>query len=313
MSIVVTGASGFIGSYLVNALSQGNYSVYAVSRFDSERLRDLRIKSKFFECDFGNSDSINKMFSELQPDVVYHLASQSNIPLSWKDPFNTFNVNINGTTSLLEEARNSKIDTRIHIVCSSSEYGSVDKNDIPIHEDVKFRPSSPYAVSKVTQDMLGYSYWKSYGMKITRSRPFAIVGPGKTGDALSDWVQNIVDVESNKKEHLTTGNLSSIRDFLDVRDCTSALIRIVENGKAGEVYNICSGIGIQLEKIVEILQRFSKKRFSQILDPQRLRPSDDPILVGKNEKLKQLGWEHKISIEKTIIDIIEFYRKNFGN
>ncbi|MDE1844363.1 MAG: GDP-mannose 4,6-dehydratase [Thaumarchaeota archaeon] len=309
MNIVVTGATGFIGSYLVNTLSQNNDSVYSVSRSDSKKLKDLRIKSKFFECDFGNSDSIEKMFSELQPDVVYHLAAQSNIPLSWKSPSTTFNVNINGTTSLLEAARNSKIDAKIHIVCSSSEYGSVDKNDIPIHEDVKFRPSSPYAVSKVTQDMLGYSYWKSYGMKITRSRPFAIIGPGKIGDALSDWAQNIVEIESNKKEHLMTGNLSSVRDFLDVRDCTFALIKIVEEGKAGEVYNVCSGIGIQLDKLIEILQRFSKKPFSHIQDPQRLRPSDDPVLIGKNEKLKQLGWTHKITIENTIKDILQFHRQ----
>src|SRR5574340_285139 len=100
MNIVVTGATGFIGSYLVNTLSQNNDSVYSVSRSDSKKLKDLRIKSKFFECDFGNSDSIEKMFSELQPDVVYHLAAQSNIPLSWKSPSTTFNVNINGTTSL---------------------------------------------------------------------------------------------------------------------------------------------------------------------------------------------------------------------
>jgi len=309
MNIVVTGASGFIGSYLVNILSQSNDSVYSVSRSDSKKLKDLRIKSKFFVCDFANSDSIKKMFSELQPDVVYHLAAQSNIPLSWKDPTTTFNVNINGTTSLLEAARNSKIDTKIHMVCSSSEYGSVDKMDIPIHEDVKFRPSSPYAVSKVTQDMLGYSYWKSYGMKITRSRPFAIIGPGKIGDALSDWAQNIVEIESNRKEHLMTGNLSSIRDFLDVRDCTLALMKIVEKGKVGEVYNVCSGIGIQLDKLIEILQRFSKKPFNRIQDPQRLRPSDDPVLIGKNEKLKQLEWTHKITIENTVKDILQFHRQ----
>lgn len=310
MNIVVTGANGFMGSYLVNVLSQSNDSVYSASRSDSKKLKDLRIKSKFFECDFANSDSIKKMFSELQPDIVYHLAAQSNIPLSWKDPDTTFLVNINGTTSLLEAARNSKIDTKIHIVCSSSEYGSVDKNDIPIHEDVKFRPSSPYAVSKVTQDMLGYSYWKSYGMKITRSRPFAIIGPGKIGDALSDWVQNIVEIELDKKKELVTGNLSATRDFLDVRDCATALVTIVNKGQSGDVYNICSGVGTPLERLIEILKSFSKKPFNKIQDPNRMRPSDDPILVGGNKKLKQLGWNNDIPIEKTIRDTLDFFRSN---
>lgn len=308
MNIVVTGASGFIGSYLVNTLSQSTNSVYSVSSSDSKKLKDLRIKTKFFECDFANSDSIKNMFSELQPDIVYHLAAQSNIPLSWKDPNTIFNVNVNGTASLLEAARNSKIDTKIHIICSSSEYGSVDKNDIPIHEDVKFRPSSPYAVSKVTQDMLGFCYWKSYGMKITRSRPFAIIGPGKIGDALSDWAQNIVEIELDKKKELITGNLSAVRDFLDVRDCVSALVTIVNKGQSGDVYNICSAVGTRLEKLVEILKSFSKKPFNKIQDPNRMRPSDDPILVGTNEKLRQLGWQPKFSIEKTIDDTLNFYR-----
>ncbi|MGI0060587.1 MAG: GDP-mannose 4,6-dehydratase [Nitrosotalea sp.] len=310
MNIVVTGATGFIGSYLVNVLSQSNNSVYAVSRSNTTKLEDLRLKSKFFECDFGNSNSIKKMLAELQPDIVYHLAAQSNIPLSWKAPFETFNVNINGTTTLLEVIRNSKIDTKIHIVCSSSEYGSIDKNDIPIHEDVKFRPSSPYAVSKVTQDMLGFSYWKSYGMKITRSRPFAIVGPGKIGDALSDWAQNVSEIELDRKKKLVTGNLSATRDFLDVRDCVSALVTIVNKGQSGDVYNICSGIGIQLDGLVEILKSFSNKPFNKIQDPNRMRPSDDPMLVGNNAKLKKLGWKDEIPIEKTIQDTLDFFRRN---
>lgn len=308
MNIVVTGATGFIGSYLVNVLTEGNDSVYTVSRSENEKLRQLRTKSKLFNCDFGNHDSIKKMFSELQPDIVYHLAAQSNIPLSWKDPTTTFNVNINGTLNLLEAARNSKIDSKIHLVCSSSQYGSVDRSDIPIHEDVKFRPSSPYAVSKVTQDMLGFSYWKSYGMKITRSRPFAIIGPGKIGDALSDWSRNISEIERGTKKELVTGNLDATRDFLDVRDCVSALITIVNKGQSGDVYNICSGVGIQLETIIKILKSFSKVQFNRVADPKRMRPSDDPILVGSNEKLKKLDWKDEISIEKTVQDTLDYYR-----
>lgn len=309
MNIVVTGATGFIGSYLVNVLTQGDDSVYAVSRSENEKLSQLRAKSKLFNCDFGNPDSIKSMFSKLQPDVVYHLAAQSNIPLSWKDPATTFNVNINGTLNLLEAARNSKIDSKVHLVCSSSQYGSVDKSDIPIHEDVKFRPSSPYAVSKVTQDMLGFSYWKSYGMKITRSRPFAIVGPGKVGDALSDWSQNVSEIEKDIKKELVTGNLDATRDFLDVRDCVSALITIVNKGQPGDVYNICSGVGTPLEMIIEILKSLSKVQFNRVADPKRMRPSDDPILVGSNERLTKLGWEGKISIEKTIRDTLDYYRR----
>ena len=150
-------------------------------------------------------------------------------------------------------------------------------------------------------------------MKITRSRPFAIVGTGKTGDALSDWSQNIVEIEKNLKNDVSVGNLSSVRDFLDVRDCISALISIVNNGKYGEVYNICSGVGISLEKIMEILRSLSKRSFKLLQDPKRMRPSDDSVLIGDNKKLKSLGWFPKISIEQTVEDTLNFWRNTEKN
>jgi GDP-4-dehydro-6-deoxy-D-mannose reductase len=308
MNVAVTGSNGFIGSYLVNSLVQRGYNVYSISRSNTSNLAYLRKSSNFLSCDFGNQNSIKNTFDKLDIDMIYHLAAQSNIPLSWKDPITTFNVNVNGTLTLLEIIRNSKADSKIHIVCSSSEYGSVEKKYIPIHEEVPFQPSSPYAVSKVTEDMLGYSYWKSYGMKITRSRPFAITGPGKNNDVMNDWAQNVVEIEAGTKKELVTGNLSATRDFLDVRDCVSALITIADKGKIGDVYNVCSGIGTPLGKIIEIFKSLSKKPFKRIQDPQRLRPSDDPILVGTNDKLKNLGWASKFSIEQSIDDILNFYR-----
>jgi GDP-4-dehydro-6-deoxy-D-mannose reductase len=310
MNVIVTGSAGFIGSYLISSLLKDGNNVYSVARTDSPLLRFLRNGSKFYSCDFTNTDSVKEMIRALEPDVVYHLAAQSYILPSWKDPYGTFNINVNATIALLEELRNSKIDAKIHLVCSAAQYGSVDKEDIPIHEDVKFRPSSPYAVSKLAEDMTGYSYWKSYGMKITRSRPFAITGPGKLNDALSDWSQNIVEIERQRKKDLVTGNLSAIRDFLDVRDCVAGLISIMNQGKWGEAYNICSGKGISLEKIIEILRSLSKKPFEKIQDPKRLRPSDDPILIGDNKKLRSLGWDSEIPIEKTIEDTLNFWRNH---
>jgi GDP-4-dehydro-6-deoxy-D-mannose reductase len=309
VKIIVTGSAGFIGSYLINSLTKYDNDVYSVARTDSQLLKFLREDSKFYSCDFANIESIKEMIKELEPDIVYHLAAQSYILPSWKDPYGTFGINVNGTIALLEELRNSKIDAKIHLVCSAAQYGSVDKEDIPIHEDVIFRPSNPYAVSKLAEDMTGYSYWKSYGMKITRSRPFAITGPGKLNDALSDWAQNIVEIEHDRKKDLITGNLSAVRDFLDVRDCISGLISITKMGKFGEAYNICSGVGVSLEKIVEILKSSSKKPFEMIKDPKRLRPSDDPVLIGDNKKLRSLGWSPTIPLEKTIEDTLNFWRE----
>ena len=146
-------------------------------------------------------------------------------------------------------------------------------------------------------------------MKITRIRPFAIIGPGKIGDALSDWSQNVSEIEQGTKKELITGNLDATRDFLDVRDCVSALITIVNKGQSGDVYNICSGMGTPLEMIIKILKSFSKVQFNRVADPKRMRPSDDPILVGSNDKLKKLGWKYEIPIEKTIQDTLDYYRR----
>lgn len=313
MRILVTGGNGFIGSYLVNSLIQDNHDVFSSSRTNPKKLENLRRGIKFFKCDFKDSESIKSMLKHVEPEAIYHLSSQSNIPDSWNNPLQTFKINVDGTITLLEEAKNSKTEPKIHIVCSSAEYGSVDSNDIPIHEDVKFRPSSPYAVSKISMDMLGYSYWRSYGMKITRSRPFAIVGPGKSADVLTQWSQNIVEIEIGEKENLMVGNLNAIRDYLDVRDSVSALKTIVSKGKSGQVYNICSSEGLKLKRIIEILKSLCKKKFKIKEDPNRLRPSDDPVLIGDNKKLINLDWKPQFQIESSIKDTLEYWRKIMSN
>lgn len=177
LNIIVTGASGFIGSYLVKHLLEKNNTVFSVSRNDSKNLHHLRENSKFICCEFSNNKSIKKIVEESEPDEIYHLASKTNVPLSWEDPITTFQSNVLGTLRLLEEVRKSKSDPKIHLLGASAEYGNVKDEDIPINENVRFSPTSPYAVSKLTMDMIGQSYWISYGMKIS-SRPFLIVGPG---------------------------------------------------------------------------------------------------------------------------------------
>jgi len=213
LNVLVTGGSGFIGSYLVSHLLNDNHKVFSLSRTDSQNLIKVREGYEYIPCDFSDAESIKLALNKIEPDIVFHLASQSNIPESWNSPTKTFRTNIDGTVTLLEQLRNSKTESRIHLVCSSSEYGSVEQKDIPMDEDVKFNPSSPYAVSKVTMDLLGYSYWKSYGMKITRSRPFAIIGPGKIGDALSDFSKGVVEIEKGKKRFYKCWKFRSSKGF----------------------------------------------------------------------------------------------------
>jgi len=311
LRVLVTGGSGFVGSYLINNLLDEGNEVFSASRLNTVKLEHLRSGSEFLECDFENSKSIKNLIKKIEPEIVYHLASQTNLPESWKDPSKTLKVNVNGTATLLEEIKNSKTDPKIHIVCSSVEYGSVDDSDIPIHEDVKFKPSSPYAVSKIAMDMLGYSYFKSYGMKVTRSRPFAIIGPGKSSDALTQWCKNIVEIENGQKDCLLVGDVSVIRDHLDVRDAIFGLKAIVMKGQSGQVYNICSSEGLQLNKLINTLKLLCKKTFDVKQDPTRLRPYDDKVMIGDNTRLKKLKWQSKYPIKQSIEDTLNYWRKHF--
>jgi GDP-4-dehydro-6-deoxy-D-mannose reductase len=310
MKILVTGGTGFIGSYLAKALIEKGHNVSTGSRNDSAILKFLREGCNFYCCNLESSEQIKKIVSQLEPDIVYHLAAQNNIPVSWQDPQTTMKINVSGTLILLEALRNSKIEPMIHLVCSSSEYGMVGNDVSLIDENIKFNPSSPYGVSKIAADMLGYCYWKNYGMKITRSRPFAIIGPGKSNDALSQFCKNIIEIESGNKTSLVTGNLRSIRDFLDVRDCVEALIKIAFKGKTGEAYNICSGTRTELTQIVNILSAESQIPVKITQDPKLFRPSDDPVLIGNNSKLKQLDWQPTFNLEKTVIDTLNFWRQH---
>lgn len=307
MNILVTGASGFIGSYLVNSLQQSN-SVVALSRSNSTNLSSLRTDSKFFSCDLSN-DSLKDILKGIEPDEIYHLAAQTNVPVSWQSPIDTFKQNVNSTIALLEWARSLKNEPRIHLVSASAIYGSVLETETPISEDAELRPTSPYAVSKLASDMLGYSYWKSYGMKITRSRPFLIVGPGKDGGVFADFAKQMITIEKNNMFPPKVGNLSIIRDFLDVRDCVKALRIINTKGKAGEVYNLCSGKGVSLGYLLASFMKIMGRNFKIESGPIDNRPSQDMILIGNNTKLKKLGWGISIPLEQTITDTLNFIRK----
>jgi len=315
MKILITGISGFVGSHLAEYfLVQGKYEVFGTIKWRSNRENIIAIqnKIKLLECDISDAFATRTILAEIKPDYVFHLAAQSYVPFSWRAPQETLYTNIMGEVNLFEAIRELKIDPLIHIAGSSEEYGMVFPEELPIKETNPLRPLSPYAVSKVTQDLLGYQYFKSYGLKIVRTRAFNHTGP-RRGEVFvtSNFAKQIVEIEQGKRPPIIfVGNLNAVRDFLDVRDVVRGYVLTLQKGTPGEVYNIASGKGVKIRELLDKLVALSKVDLKIEQDPERLRPSDVELLVGSVEKFnKATGWKPEIPLDKTLKDLLDYWRE----
>lgn len=316
MKALVTGIAGFAGSHLAEFLvRENNVEVFGMDLPGArdDNLGGIKDKVKIYGCDIRKASSVDKLIRNIKPDLVFHLAAQAYIPDSWILPSDSLYTNIIGTVNLLEAVRKTKRNVRIHIACSAEEYGRVYKNEIPVKESNPFRPLSPYAVGKLGQDMLGYQYSQSYGMFIVRTRAFNHCGPRMSESFVaSGFAKQIALIEKQKqKPVIYVGNLESLRDFTDVRDIVKGYWLSLKKGKAGEAYNICSGKGYKVKRLLEILLAFTQGRIVIKQDKQRMRPSDIMVLVGDNSKLcRETGWYPTIPFKKTLEDLLEYWRKN---
>jgi GDP-4-dehydro-6-deoxy-D-mannose reductase len=311
MKVLITGAAGFIGSHLADfLLERGVEDIYVEhwSGETTENIDHLKGKVNFVELDIKKTEGVRKVIAEIKPDVIFHLAAQSFVTVSWKKPKETLETNILGTFNLIDAVIRAGIDPVIVSVCSSAEYGITKREEIPIKEEKDFMPISPYAVSKIAQDMLSIQYHLSHKLKIIRARFFNITGPRKKYDACSDFAKGIVEVEKGLSDSLKVGNLEGIRDFTNVKDAVRALWTLYEKGKPGEVYNICSGKGIKVGEVVDILKAKSKKEIIVEQDENRMRIIDDPLYIGDNSKMRSLGWEPKVPIEETLSSMLDYWR-----
>lgn len=309
---LITGAEGFLGCHLAEFLVAKGLTVYGTVQGDTRNLDHIKDKLALLPCDVVDRQRVNEVALETKPDVVFHLAAQSLPVLSWQDPETTFRVNVMGTLHLLEAIRRADLDSVVVVAGSSAEYSIGGQDEMPIKESRELRPTSPYGVSKVAVDLLSRFYWQTYGMKVIRVRPFFIVGPRKTGDVCSDLVRGIVEIEEGQSDTLMVGNLEAVRDFLDVRDAVRALCLLAEKGAPGEVYNICSGVGHKVQEVLDTLLSMAAKPIQVEHKQQRMRPFDEPVVVGDNSKLQALGWQPQIPLEETLARILEYWRSQPG-
>lgn len=313
MRILVTGITGFVGSHLAEyALSQ-NAEVFGSFRWRSrmENINQIKDQIKLIECELKDASSADSLVQETKPDMVFHLAAQSYVPASWQAPEETLANNIVCQVNLFEAIRRNGLDPLIQIAGSSEEYGYTPPEEIPVAETAALRPLSPYAVSKVTQDLLGYQYHRSYGMKIVRTRAFNHTGPRRGSVFVeSNFALQIAEIEAEVRPPVVyVGNLDAKRDYCDVRDIVKGYWLALEKGQPGEVYNLASGRTWAIREVLDYLLSMSSAKIDVQQDPKRMRPSDVPLLCGDGSLFSKLtGWEPKIPFTETLKDLLDYWR-----
>ncbi|MFC5528574.1 GDP-mannose 4,6-dehydratase [Cohnella yongneupensis] len=313
MKALVTGVSGFVGSHMAEFLLQKGVEVVGTIRNRSRMnhiehmLRDLHL----VECELRDPFSVETLVKTEKPDLIFHLAAQSFVPTSWNAPMDTINNNIAGQLHIFEAVRRFDLPSKIQIACSSEEYGHVDPHETPILESNPLRPLSPYAISKVAQDLMGYQYYKSYGLHVIRTRTFNHTGPRRGEQFVtSNFAKQIADIEKRLQPPvMSVGNLEAKRDFTDVRDVVRAYWLALEKGQPGEVYNIASGTCWSIADMLKLLLSFSDANIETRQDPARMRPSDVELLLGNYDNFHAAtGWRPEIPFERTMLDLLNYWR-----
>jgi GDP-4-dehydro-6-deoxy-D-mannose reductase len=315
MRVLITGITGFAGSHLAEFLiaKHPGVEVFGIVRWRSrmENILGIRDKVELCEADLKDMVSLEACLGHVRPDRIFHLAAQSFVPTSWKCPAETFAINAMGQINLFESLLSLKQSPLIHVAGSSEEYGRVFPDEIPMKETNPLRPLSPYAVSKVAQDLLGYQYFQSYGLPVVRTRGFNHTGP-RRGEVFvtSSLAKQIAEIEKGAKEPvIQVGNLDAQRDFNDVRDIVEAYWLSLEMGEPGEVYNIGSGVARPIREVLDILLSLSRVKVRVEVDPRRLRPSDVPILLADSSKfVARTGWKPRLPFRQTLSDLLDYWR-----
>ncbi|OIO44715.1 MAG: hypothetical protein AUJ25_03430 [Parcubacteria group bacterium CG1_02_37_13] len=297
--ILITGSEGFVGPYLRELAVLKGDDVFGITQS---------------ECDLTDFKKTDGLLNKIQPDVIFHLAGKSSVTDSLQDPFATFSTNIFSVLNILESARQLKSKPVILSAGSSEEYGIL-SSTAPLKEEMPLNPTSPYGSSKVIQENIALQYFKHFKVKVVLSRTFNHTGPKQGPRAVAPaFARQIAEIELGLKAPLLkVGNLEAVRDFSDVRDIVKAYYLASEKCDFGIPYNISSDKAVKIADILETLLSFSKIRITVEKDPNLFRPVDVPIKVGDSSRFRRkTGWENKIPLEKTLLDILNYFRNELA-
>jgi len=314
-SALITGIAGSGGSYLAEYIVQNHPDValHGIGRWHStstsDNLSSIRANVTVHECDLMDFSSILNTLEQSRPDVIFHLAAHANVRASFQTPLSVLNNNIMGTANLFEAIRAAKLNP-IFQLCSTSEvYGQVGPQDVPIREETALRPSSPYAVSKVTQDLLGYSYFVAYQMPVIRTRMFAYLNPRRLDLFATSFARQVARIERGLQSELVHGNLESVRTIIDVRDAMRAYWDAALYCIPGEAYNIGGKTSIKVGDFLDLLKSLAKTPIKSRVDPALIRPADVTLQIPSTEKFERTtGWKPQFSFEESVSFLLEHWR-----
>ncbi len=312
MRVLITGAGGFVGNHLAAHLSQtvANVQLFGATLFKSETIHPAISDNRLI--DLKDYAQVRDLLADCRPDAVYHLAAQAFVPRSFEAPWETLENNILSQLNITRACLELNLRPRILIVSSAEIYGQVSADQLPLDENCAIRPTNPYSVSKVAQDMLGLQYHLSHGLPIMRARPFNHIGPGQNGRFVAPaFAMQIANIEEGRRRAvIKVGNLTAKRDFTDVRDIARAYRLIIEKGRPGEAYNVASGMAYSIRRLLDILLGLSEIDIEVQVDPARLRPVDVPEIRGDSAKLRRdTGWQPSLTFEETIKDVLADCRR----
>lgn len=308
MKSLVIGGAGFVGGYLIKELINFGHEVYATC-LENEKINENCIVKTL---DITDKNAVSALIGEISPDCIYHLAAQSSVSLSWKNPQLTAEINVIGAINVLEAVKDLK-NTRLIMIGSGEEYGFIRENSCPLKESEPLNPGNIYAATKACQEMISRIYTRAYKTDIIMVRAFNHSGAGQSSMfVISDFCRQIAEIEKNQRPpEISVGNLSAMRDFTDVRDVVRAYRLLSEKGISGKVYNIGRGKAVSIQYILDTALSFSEKNISVIQDTKKMRASDIPIIEPDvSEIYGDTGWTAEISMEQTIKDTLDYWRNH---
>lgn len=312
MRALITGAAGFVGGHLAEVIqTETDWQIWGTI-LGVEDPRSVPADVSILKVDLRDPDQVRSAIEQSQPDCIFHLAGQAYVPQSWNDPWDTYETNIRSQLNLLQAVSAIGLKPKIMVVGSNEEYGWVNESVLPVNEDTPLRPNSPYSVSKIAQDFMGLQYFLDRGLPVVRVRPFNHIGPRQNDRFVApSFAKQIVEIERGLRPPvLKLGNMSTRRDFTDVRDMCRAYILAVQKGEPGEVYNIGSGQARSVRELLDVMLAHSSIKVTEEYDSSKMRPSDVPISYCNPTKFKQhTGWEPRIPFEQTLIDILDDWRE----
>lgn len=313
MRALITGIGGFAGSHLADfLLTETGWQINGCVLNECDTPAFLQDRISCHIVDLCDAEAVRRMLDEVAPGVIFHLAALARVDNSWRTPWPVLQNNIQGQLNLLQALLDLGATPRMLIVGSNEEYGLVRAEELPLTEDTPLRPNSPYGVSKVAQDMLGLQYFLSHQLPLIRVRPFNHIGPRQaSGFVAPDFALQIAQAEVGERPpRITVGNLKVQRDFTDVRDMVRAYYLAITLGVPGDVYNIGSGQSHSISELLEVLLSYSRVDITVETDPERLRPSDVPVVRCDASKFRGLtGWEPTIPFESSLRDVLDYWRR----